>query len=78
MLNVAEIGERLGLSKSSVYDLLASGTLRHYCVGTGRGAKRCSEEQVAEYLASVERGGPAKSAEPPPKRPMRKLKFLSP
>lgn len=57
LLNVAQIAKRLTLSESAVYDLLASGRLRHFSIGARGKTKRCSEEQIAEYLAAQERGG---------------------
>jgi excisionase family DNA binding protein len=50
-LNVRQVAERLEISISLVYALIAAGkipTTRH---GLGRGTYRISEEQLAEYLA---------------------------
>lgn len=58
LMTVAEVANRLKCSESFVYQLLSSGELKHYGLGQGQGAKRISEEQLEEYLAAKERGGP--------------------
>ncbi len=68
MLTVKQVAERLRLSVSQVYALCGAGKLPHHRFGSGRGAIRVSEEQLAGYLRSSE-VGPA----PPraPRRPVR-------
>ena len=64
LLKVPEVAERLSCSASKVYQLLASGALQHYTLGPGRGGKRVSEEQLAAFLASRQKGGPGEPAAP--------------
>lgn len=72
LMDVIEVAEILGLSRSKVYDLLSRNELPHYRIG---GTYRVSMEQLQRYLQSRERGGqpeqPAPKSEPP------KLKHLS-
>jgi excisionase family DNA binding protein len=69
MMTVKEIAKQLKCSESFVYNLLASGELKHYCLGKGQGGKRVSEEQLQEYLKGREKGGaPQQHAEPPAPR----------
>jgi excisionase family DNA binding protein len=68
LLNVAEIAERLRCSQSLVYAAVASGRLRAYRIGRGKGGIRISEEQLSAFLQATESGGQS----PPPlvvKRP---------
>lgn len=59
-MRVREVAERLEVSPSTVYQIIAAGKLRCSRVGIGRGVIRISEEQLAEYL---------RAAEPVPARP---------
>jgi excisionase family DNA binding protein len=52
MLTVRDVAERLRISPSKAYELTAKGKIAFYKVD---GAIRVSEEQLAAYLASVER-----------------------
>lgn len=63
-MTVRELAERLEISVSLTYKLLARGKIRCSRHGLGRGVIRVSEDQLAEYLASTERGHP-----PTPLRP---------
>ncbi len=54
MFTVKAVAARLACSQATVYSLIASGRLRHYRIGTGRGAIRVSEEQIAEFLSGAE------------------------
>jgi excisionase family DNA binding protein len=66
LLTVAQVAEQLNCSKSLVYNLLASGELRHFVLGNGQGGKRVSPAQLADYLRRKERGdGPKRAPEPP-------------
>jgi excisionase family DNA binding protein len=58
---VKDVAARLQVSTATIYGLLASGKLRHYRIGNGRGVMRISEEHLAEYL---------RGAEPRPKQPI--------
>lgn len=69
LLTVGEVSERLNASSSFVYQLLASGELRHYVLGRGQGGKRVSEEQLQDYLNRKEQGtrrGPEEKSTPAP------------
>ncbi len=57
LMTVPEVAERLRCSESFVYARMADGSLKHYVLGTGRGAKRVSESQLQEYMKDRERGG---------------------
>ena len=75
-MTVKDAAARLEVSPSLVYALIASGRLRCTRHGLGRGCIRISEEQLAEYLASVEQAEPAA-----PHRPAGKtgaFRFLDP
>ena len=71
-MRVREVAERLEVSVATVYALVASGKLKCYRVGMGRGCIRVSAEQLAEYLAGAE---PKTSILPAPVRHP-KLKHL--
>ena len=60
-MTVREIAERLEISPSCVYALVAAGKLRASRHGLGRGCIRISEEQLAQYLKQAE-GVPAPRA----------------
>jgi excisionase family DNA binding protein len=64
VLTVKTVAEKLACSQATVYALIASGKLRHYRIGTGRGAIRVSEEQMAEFLSGAESGTAAAPARP--------------
>jgi excisionase family DNA binding protein len=53
-MNVRQVASRLEVSIATIYSLIASGRLRHYRIGNGRGVVRVSEEQLADYLKSSE------------------------
>jgi len=71
MYTVRTVASRLGCSTATVYTLIAAGRLRHYRIGTGRGAIRVTEEQLAEYLSGAEAGLLA----PPPKARLKHLRL---
>jgi excisionase family DNA binding protein len=62
LLKIAQVAERLSLSRSAVYLLVERGELACYRVGPHRGAIRVSEEQLGAYLKGRNEGG----SEPPP------------
>ena len=76
LLCVSEVADRLRCSPSTVYALVAQGTLGHFRIGLGRGGIRVSEEQIDAYLKSQEKGG-GRTQSPAPKTLMPKLKHLS-
>jgi excisionase family DNA binding protein len=55
-MTVKEAAERLEISISLVYGLIAAGHLRCTRHGLGRGTIRVSEQQLGEYLKSREWG----------------------
>lgn len=55
-MTVRDVARRLEVSTPLVYRLIASQRIRCTRHGIGRGVIRVSEEQLAEYLASVELG----------------------
>ncbi|MEW4569549.1 helix-turn-helix domain-containing protein [Tautonia sp. JC769] len=57
-MRVREAAQRLDVSPGTVYALVASGRLRCYRVGMGRGSIRISEEHLAEYLRASEPSPP--------------------
>jgi excisionase family DNA binding protein len=71
-MRVKQAAAVLEVSPSTVYALVATGRLRCYRVGLGRGAIRISAEQIAEFQRSAE---PA-AANPPPPPPRLRLKHL--
>ena len=80
MLTVKQVADRLAVSASCVYQLVALGTLECYRIGGGRGTLRFSEEQFQAYLerarvratpppssaqaSSASRGGPFSELDP--------------
>jgi excisionase family DNA binding protein len=60
MLKIKQLAERLGLSLSKCYELVASGEIAHHRIG---GSIRVSEEQLAFYLERTKR-----EREPIPRR----------
>jgi len=69
LMTVKDVADRLNCSESFVYNLLASGALRHYRLGKGQGGKRVSEEQLQDYLSAQEEGGGRRAAPKPPVDP---------
>jgi excisionase family DNA binding protein len=69
-VTVRQAAQRLEVSISTVYALVASGKLRCSRIGLGRGVIRISEEQLVEYLRAAElvvAPPPAPPAGPGPK-----------
>ena len=54
MLTVDQAAERLNVSVKTVRNLIRSGKLGHYRIGTGRGVIRISEEALDQHLAECE------------------------
>jgi excisionase family DNA binding protein len=71
-VNVRQAADRLEVSVATVYGLVASGKLKHYRIGNGRGVVRISDEHIAEFLNKAE---PKRLQDPPPPAP-RRLKHL--
>lgn len=70
LLTVEEVAQRLNVSVSFVYNLVADGTrLKFYRLGKGQGGLRISERQLADYLRASEEGGQEKPQ--PPSLPAR-------
>jgi excisionase family DNA binding protein len=68
-VTVREVARRLEISVSLTYRLIESGKLRCSRHGMGRGVIRVSEAQLADYLATVERGPRASLPESASPRP---------
>lgn len=51
LLTVKQTAERLGVSPSLVYSLIAARKLRFVRIGNGRGRIKVSEDAIGEYLA---------------------------
>ncbi len=62
VLSVRAAAERLGVSRSLVYALIAANKIRHERHGLGRGTIRIPEEALEEYRKGAEVKPPA----PPP------------
>jgi excisionase family DNA binding protein len=67
-MTVKQAADKLEVSQATVYALVASGRLRCYRVGMGRGCIRISDEHLAEYLKGTE---PVFAPAPPPARHVR-------
>ncbi len=73
LLTVKNVAERLAISESLVYELLAAKQIAFHRIGKGRGGSiRISEDDLEDYLAErrVER------REPERKAPLRKLTHI--
>jgi excisionase family DNA binding protein len=55
LYKIDQVAERLNISISTLYRLVASGRIEHHRIGCGRGAIRFSESQVRAYMAKTER-----------------------
>jgi excisionase family DNA binding protein len=53
-VTVRQAADRLEVSQSTVYGLIAAGKLRCARIGLGRGVIRIQEEHLAEYLAGTQ------------------------
>jgi excisionase family DNA binding protein len=53
-MTVKQAATRLEVSRSLVYAMVSAGRLRHYRIGTGRGAIRIPEEAIDEFLKTAE------------------------
>jgi excisionase family DNA binding protein len=69
-VTVRQAADRLEVSQSTVYGLIAAGKLRCARVGVGRGVIRIQEDQLAEYLE----GATSRAYSPPV--PVPRLKHL--
>lgn len=67
-MTVRDVAERLEISVSLVYRLIEIGKLRCTRHGLKRGVIRVSDEQLADYLATAERGPRQAPPEPAPRR----------
>ena len=70
-MRVKEAATRLEVGTATVYALIASGKLRHYRIGAGRGCIRISDEHIAEYLHGAE-----PVVRPAPPTPPRRFKHI--
>lgn len=76
LLTVKDVAARLNVSISCVYQLIEAGKLPHHRIGLGRGAIRCSESDIAEFLASNrETSSPNDSAKRAPRPRLKHIKL---
>jgi excisionase family DNA binding protein len=59
LMKVGDVAKQLNCSASLVYEHIASGRLRSYRIGKGRGGLRVSEEQLAAFLKETEHAAPS-------------------
>jgi excisionase family DNA binding protein len=59
-LSIAKAAHELGVSKTTVRNLIALGTIRSHRIGTGRGRIRIRREDLNEYQESVHAAGNAR------------------
>lgn len=80
MLKITEVAKRLRISLACAYGLVESGKLACYRIGVGRGTIRVSEEQLQEFLGSVEQEptDPPVAVKPMPPRLAKAFSFLPP
>ncbi len=52
MIKVDDLAKLWNVSASTIYNLVESGKLACYRIGTGRGAIRFTDEQIAAFLVS--------------------------
>jgi excisionase family DNA binding protein len=64
-LTVKAVADRLEVCATTIYGLIASGKLKCYRIGSGRGVMRISEDHLAEYLRGAE---PVAKVAPAPAR----------
>jgi excisionase family DNA binding protein len=74
LLKIHELKDRLRISLTTAYNLVARGKIRHVRVGLGRGGIRIPEEALMEYLKAREWGGQSEPLAPPQRA---KLKHLA-
>lgn len=63
LLTVMQISQRLNMSRSFLYQELASGKLEHYKLGNIKGRIRVSERQLMDYLNTFRKGKQRYTAE---------------
>jgi excisionase family DNA binding protein len=61
-VTVKQVAERLEVSASTVYGLVAARKIGHYRVGLGRGAIRIGETHIVAFLSGAEPGRRQESA----------------
>lgn len=74
-MTVREAAERLEISVSLTYRLIAAGKLKCSRHGLGRGAIRISESQLGEYLASAAHGHEPRPATAPSRSRLKHIRF---
>jgi excisionase family DNA binding protein len=75
VLTVADVADRLQVSRSTIYFLVERGKLAHHRVGRGRGTIRFSEADVEDYLQSCRREREAGEAPTAPAVDLRNIKY---
>jgi excisionase family DNA binding protein len=74
LLSPGEVADVLNVSRSLVYQLIESGKLACHRIGTGRGAIRVSEHDLADFLIET-RSVRVEEAQRPPRRKLKHLKI---
>jgi excisionase family DNA binding protein len=76
-MTVRQAADRLEVSTTLIYQLVASGKLRCYRVGNGRGVIRIDETHIEAFLReSQEEPRPCPAPSPPPAK-LPKLKHIT-
>lgn len=73
LLKINEVSKKLNCSDSFVRRLISDGRLPFCRLGKGQGGLRVSEEQLREYLDSVEQVGEQNSPPAPKAPPLKHL-----
>ncbi|MEO0529366.1 MAG: helix-turn-helix domain-containing protein [Planctomycetota bacterium] len=76
LLTIAEVAQRLRVSRTTAYQLVERGQLIAHRIGTGRGAIRLSKKDLADYLERCRQTkGEGLTAPEPPTRRLRHLQL---
>ena len=73
MLTVSQVAEKLNVSESNVYALIAAGHLACHRIGVGRGTIRISTEDLDAYLASCRECQSQQQQQPVPRPRLRHI-----
>jgi excisionase family DNA binding protein len=74
-VTVKQTATRLEVSVATVYGLVASGKLKHYRIGNGRGVIRIAEEHLTEFLERAEPRAAITRTPPPPAPRLKHLRL---
>jgi excisionase family DNA binding protein len=67
-MTVKQAAARLEVSVATTYGLIASGKLRCYRIGNGRGVVRIADEHIAEFLQASAPAAKQLPSPPPPRQ----------